>query len=489
LIPLDGTFGAYRPFFSPDGKWVGFISANKLKKVSLESNSVFTICEVSYPYGANWLPNDEILLTDNQGAILKRVSSTGGIPTVITKVSENNTLNGWLSNPSVLPDGKHILCNVGNEGTIVVLEVITGAAKVITGIKGYSPKYIPTGHITCVYENTLVACSFDLKNKNTEGKVYPVINSIRTEVQRPSGQFSIANDGKIAFVPGSSAALSNFIWISRSGEELETLSLPTDNYRTFSLSNDGTKVAIPLPPNIWVHDMLNNTKVRITNLAIGTAHSWGPNQTLAFPLENNGKFSLFHKSVIGTGQISEFANTNGISRAVSWSKNGESIGFIDNDDLYLYSIKEGKKELLLQTPHNETQIDLSPDAKYFTYISDETGQLEVYVQSIPPSGQRWSISNGIGIDPIWSKKGDEILYRNTYQWYSVSVNTENGFEAGKPELLFEGSYVDVGGKSFALSPDGQRILLLKSDKNENVTDNLVIVDNWFEELKRITSDQ
>lgn len=121
--------------------------------------------------------------------------------------------------------------------------------------------------------------------------------------------------------------------------------------------------------------------------------------------------------------------------------------------------------------------------KYFTYISNETGQLEVYVQSIPPSGQRWSISNGIGIDPIWSKKGDEILYRNTYQRYAVSVNTENEFEAGKPELLFEGSYVDVGGKSYALSPDGQRILLLKSDKGENVTDNLVIVDSWFEEVK------
>ncbi|MDH3648987.1 MAG: hypothetical protein OEQ53_04850 [Saprospiraceae bacterium] len=489
LSPLNETLGAYRPFFSPDGKWVGYFSANTLKKVSLESNSVFTICEVSYPYGATWLANNEIIFMDNQGAVLKKIPSTGGIPAIITKVNQNNELDGWLSNPSLLPDGRHILCNSGNDGTIIVIELATGSANIITGIKGYSPAYIPTGHITCVKENILIASPFDLKSKNRSGKLYPVINSIRTEIQRPSGQYSIAYDGKIAYVPGSSTELSKFTWVSRSGEELETLPLPTDKYRTFRLSHDGTKVAFPLVPSIWVYDMVNDNKVRVVNSIKRNSFSWGPNQTLVFPLDTNGIFSLFRKSSDGVGEISELVNSSGISGSLSWSKNGESIGYIQNADLYVYSIEQGKNEPLVQTQYNETQIDLSPDGKFFTYLSDETGQLEVYVQSIPPSGKRWNISHGLGIDPIWSIKGDEILYRNTYQWYSVRVNTENGFTSKNPELLFEGSYLDVGGKSFALSPDGQRILLLKSDNDERVSDNLVIVDNWFEEVKRITSDK
>ena len=116
-------------------------------------------------------------------------------------------------------------------------------------------------------------------------------------------------------------------------------------------------------------------------------------------------------------------------------------------------------------------------------MSDETGQMEIYVQPNPPTGERWKISNGNGIDPLWSSDGKEIFFRTRNQWISVPVETDSGFHYDRQKVLFEGYYIDVGGKSFAVSRDGQKFLLLKPVNYKQKTQELVVIENWFEQLK------
>jgi Tol biopolymer transport system component len=120
-------------------------------------------------------------------------------------------------------------------------------------------------------------------------------------------------------------------------------------------------------------------------------------------------------------------------------------------------------------------MELSPDGRYFMYLSDETGQNEVYVQTFPFSENRWNVSHREGIDPIWSFNGDEIYYRTVNTWYSVRIDTQNGFKASRPALKFGGNYVDISGKSFAVSPDGERFLVLEQVNQEPFSDVIVFV--------------
>jgi Tol biopolymer transport system component len=489
VIPLAGTMGAFYPFFSPDGEWVGFISENKLKKISLKENSVFTICEVSDPFGATWLLNEEIIFNDNQGATLKKVSANGGIPVVIEQVFENDAFTGWLSNPFLLPGGEKIICNIGNMGEIAIISFKNGVIKQLKGIRGISPKYISTGHIVCIIEDVLVAVPFNLTIMEITGNVYPIIKSLRTEATRPIGQYSISNDGKLAFISGSSAGLASFIWVSRSGDEIEPLSLQPDYYGTFSLSFDGTKIAYVKYPDIWVYDMKEDNKIRITNPGENFRSAWSSDdKNIAFTFVREGIRRVYQKPSNGIGEEIEFVGSEGLS-VISRSRNNKYFSYLQNADIYLYSLEDNKNQLLVHSPFNETQMDFSPDGRYFVYLSDETGQMEVYVQSIPTTGERWNISHGLGYDPIWSIRGDEIFYRNSNQWFSVKVNSDNDFIPEKPALLFEGSYVDIGGKSFAVSPDCNRFLLLKQVNDEKFSNNVVIVENWFEEVKQKTAGQ
>ena len=159
-------------------------------------------------------------------------------------------------------------------------------------------------------------------------------------------------------------------------------------------------------------------------------------------------------------------------------------------DMWVLSLDgERSPELLIQTPFFERRAAVSPDSRWLAYMSNESGQEEVYVQPFPDLDGRWQISTNGGIAAVWGPDGRELFYRNGQAILRVPIDTEGPFAPGNPEVLFEGPYLPGAsgfGNNYDLAPDGQRFLMVKEgDQRDETRAQIIVVQNWHEELKRL----
>jgi hypothetical protein len=124
----------------------------------------------------------------------------------------------------------------------------------------------------------------------------------------------------------------------------------------------------------------------------------------------------------------------------------------------------------------------SPDGQWVAYYSDQTGQREIWVRSFPDGDQVYQISTDGGNAPVWSASG-ELFYNSGDRWMAVHVST-NPLQWESPELAFETDYVEVPGIDYDVSSDGRYLYVIKSAHPPDPT-RLYVVQNWFEELKRL----
>jgi dipeptidyl aminopeptidase/acylaminoacyl peptidase len=189
-----------------------------------------------------------------------------------------------------------------------------------------------------------------------------------------------------------------------------------------------------------------------------------------------------------SGEIKQLTKGETDQWPYSWSPDGKLLAFVEktqSGDIYLLSMNgESKRQSFATTRFYETGPRFSPDGRLIAYTSEEQGQYEVYVQPYPQTGERWRISTEGGEEAVWSRSTQELFYRNGRKWMAVSYSTNPKFSFELPKLLFEGDYLNVSGRSYDVSPDGQRFLLLKSSEEPSRQTQLNVVTNWFEEVKR-----
>ena len=176
---------------------------------------------------------------------------------------------------------------------------------------------------------------------------------------------------------------------------------------------------------------------------------------------------------------------------MSFSPNGQLLAFIEVNpttgyDIWVLRLSDRKAQPFLQTPFNESVPRFSPDGHWLAYISDESGRYEVYVQPYPGPGGKWPISTEGGTEPVWNPNGRELFYRSGDKMMAVDIATQPSFTAGKPRLLFEGTYEPTWATNpnYDVSADGQRFLMVKASEQEQSNTQINVVQNWFEELKR-----
>ncbi|MDA2938028.1 hypothetical protein MYX75_07180, partial [Acidobacteria bacterium AH-259-A15] len=209
-----------------------------------------------------------------------------------------------------------------------------------------------------------------------------------------------------------------------------------------------------------------------------------------------GQFNLYWKAADGTGQVERLTKSPNSQWADSFSPDGKSLVFIEQNpetsyDLHLLAMEgERTSKPLVQTQFAEVGTEISPEGGWMAYMSNESGQLEIYVRPFPNVDEgKWQISSDGGREPVWGPQGQELFYRNGETMMVVRIKTEPIFTAGNPEVLFTGRYVTRGGgRQYDISPDGQRFLMIKEAGEAGGTSarqELIIVQNWFEELKRL----
>jgi serine/threonine-protein kinase len=496
--PIPGTQSATAsPFFSPDGKSMGFFTAEgSLKKVSLAGGAPITLSEAQSPRrGGSWGPDGTIVFTDRFG--LYRVPSTGGEREVLaTPNYDRGELD--FSSPHFFPEGKVVVFSVRSQGQsfgTALLSLNTGEQKLLLD-GSRDARYVKTGHLLYEQPGTgnLMAAPFDLARLQINGDPLLALQGVRGSVPGHV-DYAVSENGTLIYVPVGESLATSLAWVDREGHA-SVLMEDQQQYQRPRLSPDGTKVAVMISSaggtNIWIYDLERSTRFRLTVENDNRTPVWTTDgkRVVFSSTRNTNDTGLFWRPADGSEEVKLLLSRENRSFPISWSPDGQTLAFYEvtptnGRDIWVLPL-EGEPSAFLATSFNERSPEFSPDGKWLAYVSNESGRDEVYVQPYPGPGGRWLISNEGGSEPVWSADGRELFYRYEEQMMAATVETEPVFRAGAPQVLFEGRYaVDAGpnARNYDISPDGQRFLMIKEEQTERGQINVIL--NWFEELKRL----
>jgi eukaryotic-like serine/threonine-protein kinase len=500
--PIPGTEGAESPFFSPDGQSVGFFAEGKLKKVSLSGGAPLTLCGAPVTRGGTWGPDDTIIFAPSITAGLFRVSAAGGTPKPLTVPDRKNGEYGhrW---PEILPGGSAVLFTIWTGGSfddarIGVLSLETGKRRILIEGGTYA-RYVPSGHLVYARAGGLLAVPFDLGRLEVTGPPVSILEGVSMNPTFGVAEFSSSADGSLAYVAGGSkVGERTLLWVDRKGQA-QALSAPPRGYLSPRLSPDGQRLAVaiegPTNPGLWVYDLTRDTLTRVTASLPIPFPIWTPDgKRVTFSAAPDGVLNLYWVPADSSGTAERLTTSDNAQWPGSWSPNGQVLAFSEADPTTGYDIwvlglhGERKARAFLQTQSNEYGPMFSPDGSWLAYGSDESGRQEIYVRPFPGPGGKWQISTDGGVEPVWARNGRELFYRNGDKIMAAPVEIKPVFAAAKPKLLFEGHYeksVFAYEPNYDLSPDGQRLLMIKASEQESAESQLNVVLNWADDLKRL----
>jgi eukaryotic-like serine/threonine-protein kinase len=498
-VAIPRTEGAHTPFFSPDGKWLGFFAEGKLKKVSVSGGAPIVVADASNPRGASWSTDDTIIFAPTPESVLWQVSTTGGPPRAVTTLDsgKGEAAHRW---PSTLPDGRTVLYSAGTSDSdwdnteIVAQSLETGQRRTLFK-GGASPRYVPTGHLVYANAGNLFAAPFDVKRLALTGDPVAIVDGVLVNGNL-SAQFSFSNTGSLVYVPSSTEGPDRkLVWVDRKGAS-QPLAAPPRPYAQPRLSPDGRQIVVQLEgtkTDLWVYDLTRDTLRRLTFDGNNTNAAWTPDgKKVAFASQRNKVRGLFVKPVDGSAAEEQLTTDGEGQVPQSWSPDGTLLAFHEMSrstarDIWVLSLAGDRKpQLLLGAPYNERVPMISADGKWLAYLSDESGREEIYVQSFPGPGGRWQISTEGASEPMWGRRGGELFYRVGTKLMSVDIATTPGFAAGRPKPLFDERYVNNSGRAnYDVSPDNERFLMVEAVGQQTPATQLNVVLEWFAELKRL----
>jgi len=485
---LVGSEGANQPVFSPDGESLAYTDSNfVIRKISTNGGKATKLCEAAAPpRGLAWNERGEILFGTAASGIW-RVSENGGTPEAVTTLAPGETEH---SDPTLLPDDRGILFVVGTWSTeIAVLPRRAKEHRVL--FEGYGAAYVSSGHILFGRAGSaaLFAAPFDLDSLEVQGPPFQLEETLTVNANGQP-QFRLGADGTLMYSPGTNAG-SEVVWVDRGGG-IEVAGASDHRYHTVHFSPDGKSFAADEAGGgnnrIWVHDLDRGTRVlAVSGSALGSPRFKPDGTVIAYGAGED----IFAKAADGTGEALMLVNMERRQMEPSWSRDGTLLAFTDihpdtREDLWILS-PDGLPQPFLVTPAREHAPTFSPNGKWIAYQSDASGRPEIYVQLFPGPGTRHLISTKGGKEPVWSREGRELFYRENTAVMSVSVEAGDSFRVGAPKLLFDGPYQadTTGHASFDVSPDGQKFLMIRNE--EGVVTELRVVLNFPEALKALAS--
>ncbi len=511
--PLRGLTNPRTPFLSPDGTWVGFFEGNQtLKKVAVTGGPALTLCQTTAPpRGASWGPRDTVIFaTTATDTGLLEVSAAGGEPRVLTRPDPAKGEVDHLF-PEILPGGEAVLFTIRTTGPIensqvALLDLRTGQSRVLVA-GGSHPHYAASGHLVYGVGGTLRAVAFDLDRLQVRWTPVPVVERVVMKTISGAANFSLARDGSLVYLAGDLQSFARtLVWVDRQGRE-DPIPAPPRGYFYPRLSPDGRRVALDVRDqenDIWIWAFAGQTLTRLTfDPSFDQYPVWTPNGARVV-FSSGSPANLFWRAADGTGTAERLAEAPTEMLGHSFSPDGTRLVFRQTNpktgfDLSLLSLPSGPGRgttrdvrPLVSTPAQEQNAEVSPDGAWLAYQSNESGTNEIYVRPFPDVEQgRWQVSTGGGRQPLWARSGRELFYRAPDgTLMAVPIQPGPGFTRGNAAVVVDRAYVEGGGgavgRSYDVSPDGTRFLMIKeAAASTGTAPQLVVVLNFFEELKRL----
>ena len=492
--PLPGTRGAAMPFFSPDGRWIGYFTRGQLWKLSLAGGAPVAICDAPQLItGASWGVDDSIVF-GVRGSGLMKVPATGGVPEPLTTNFEGE--DHWW--PQILPDGKAVVFTADTESGFLpaIASLETGEYHVLEELgAGRVARYVKTGHIVYVEGGQLLAVPFDPVRLEVTGTATAVVDGVHTSPTSGLAYFAVSSTGTLAYLPGRQAEVERqLVLVDRQGVGTPVVD-ERGNFLSPRFSPDGTKVAVERvvgskQRTIWVFDLVSGVRNRLTTGGENGMPIWGRGgDRITFWSD----FETIQSKMVGADAADELHRSLHPTFPASWTPGGEDLVFTEVHTETRWDIwvlpEEGEAKPLIATQFNEASPQFSPDGSWLAYVSNESGRYEVYVQAYPGAGEKTTVSTDGGFEPEWSPDGRELFYRKGKRMMGVSIQTTPVFRSSRPRELFEGPYLSGAdtaaiATTYDVAADGEHFLMIEGGEEEG-GNQLHLVLNWFDELKRL----
>jgi hypothetical protein len=494
--PLGAGSGAAAGtiFWAPDGGRLAFIQGSALKTIDVAGGTPRTVCDLPTALirGGAWNADGVIVLGSAASGLL-RCSINGGPATPLTELSAERRESGHQG-PEFLPDGRRLLYWAQPSRSIWLASLEGGVPREIVSADSVA-RYVEPGYLVFARQGTLVAQPFDLAAGALRGEAVPVVEQVLSDPSISLGAVFDASQRAVVYRSGVASSTAQLTWVDRAGSVLSTIG-EAGRYRNPSLSPDGTRVAVEVTDaqtgtqDVWIMEA-RGVLTRFTfDSRNDTRPLWSPDGAwIVFASDRDGVYNLYRKRSNGAGSEELLLKMGGVVPN-SWTPDGASVVYQSQGPYNLGILSmAGTRAARPLDPSRAQLLDaygqVSADGKWLAFASNESGRMEVYVQSFPsPDGGKWQVSSDGGVYPRWGAGGRELFYvALDGKLMSVSVRGEAALEIGSAEPLFEprmvgGAGIAVGRQQqYAVAPDGRRFLINAPVEDGSVSP-LTVVLNW-----------
>ncbi|HUP99865.1 MAG TPA: protein kinase [Aeromicrobium sp.] len=514
--PLAGTDDAASPCFSPDGHWLAFFAQAKLKKVPVTGGAVVTLADAPEPRGAWWAEDGTIVYAPHFRRALMRVSSSGGPAEPVTTLARGEISHRF---PQVLPGGRALLYTASTEvniasGAYLVVQALPSGSRTTLQPRGYFGRYASSGHIVYVQDDTLFAMPFDPRRLVVTGPARRSVEGVMSDGARGSARIALSDSGTLMYSSGRNLFDARpMAWMDRTGR-LSALRDERAEWLNPEFSPDGRRIAMDIETegrrDIWVYDWSVDAMTRVTADKTNSEFPvWTPDGTglvyRSFVASADPAGStLVWKRADGAGAPQVLVRGAGMLRPGAWHPAAHVLVYVatapgHDDDVMILPIDRdargvwhpGKATPVASSAARERHPRFSPDGRWLSYSSNESGTEQVYVQPFRLPGERVAVGKGENAE--WSRARPELVftvqvfdYRHALM--TVPYHLKGGaFQAGKPRPWAEGAATlrELSGyRLYALHPDGARVVMAPPYDEDLTGTHLALVFNLFDAQKR-----
>jgi len=495
---LASTEGASFPFWSADGRSLGFFADGKLKRLNLDGGPVQTLCDAPTGRGGTWNKDGTIVFTPSGhlGIGLYRISASGGTPSPLTvpDKSLNEDSHRW---PGFLPDGIHYLYSAINLSgrneahSIYVGSLNSNEKRFVTKARG-NVSYVPPGYLLFYRDQTLFGQTFDLRKFQLAGEPVPILTDVQFLPRISEAVFAASSSGLLVAQKNADSGVAQLLWFDRKGREIG-IALHPGIYGNVALAPNGRAVASdttdPESQNtdIWIYDLETQSAKRLTfDPSIDSLPVWSPDGGRMLFGSNHGvTFDLFLKDTNGAQEEKLIPQEGPDRLPTDWSRDGKHLLYQRGPDLWSLTFPELRPTQFLKAVSTLKNGRFSPDGKWVAYSSNESGRWEIYVTSFPEGHGKWQVSNAGGDQPRWRGDGKELFYLAAdSKIMATPVTIGTNFDAGTPVALFQANPREMVATTeqffYDVSKDGQKFLINTQLKTAMTPMSVVL--NWSAKL-------
>lgn len=491
---LAGTEHASLPFWSSDGKSVGFFADGRVKTIELESGTVRSVANAAFPSGGTWNRNGVILFVPNAGAPLSRVEVNGGDPARVVPIESPPQSN--YRAPEFLPDGHHFLYYVTGAAEsrgVYIGDLDRGLTHRLLDADS-AAVYLAPGSLLFVRQGTLYAQAFDATRLSLSGNPSVVADGMGVEPVVRIAPIATSSSGAFAYRAGSPPAQRQFIWFDRAGRETEKLGAPDANDAfSPSLSPDGRRVVyyrtVDGNADIWTLDVVRGMLGRFTSSSANELNPiWSSDgRHIVYGLNRTGVFDIFQKGSDGSGEEQLLFESPVNKAPLDTSSDGRFLLYRTFDSKTSFDIwalpVTGKPFPVAQSRFAEREAKFSPDGRSVAYQSDESGRFEIYVQEFPGATNRMQVSTNGGTQVRWRQDGSELFYvglDGRMMAVPITRSVAGALDSGTPVPLFltrlGAAPTGPQKQQYDVSLDGQRFLI--NTLSQESSSPISVVLNW-----------